>query len=309
VSRSTGAAQGFAAWAAARHTGAAALTRDAAALLLAGLERLPVADEAALGAALRRYGEAHPAYGSLWRLLDRVARVAQKCRREALPEAESRRHVGEALERFSEDLALAVAGVAREGAALIPEGAAVVTYSRSGSVEGALLEARSGGRRFRVVLSESRPALEGMALVRSLAGAGIPCVYATDAALAVLLSRARILLVGADAVLPSGFLNTAGTWPLLLAAREASVPAYCLAPRAKFLAPVPGTIALPLHEPGAVLATPPPHVDVVNAPFEEVPMALVRGVVTESGLLTPGEASLSAQDSALHASLGAPLDA
>src|SRR6185369_7123242 len=102
--------------------------------------------------------------------------------------------------------------------------------------------------------------------------AGVPCVYTTDAGLAMLLARARLVLVGADAVLPYAFLNKSGTWALLLAAREANVPAYCLAARAKFLAPVPSTLSLPLHESAGVLEAPPPGVDVVNAPIEEIPL-------------------------------------
>jgi translation initiation factor eIF-2B subunit delta len=293
----------FAAWRENCSSGAAALTARAADLLAEGLERGGPAALEDLPAALREAGRCHPAFGSLWRLADRAARVHEKATREGASPAEALQRVVKALRAFAADLHAAGLKVAEAGAELVPDGALVATYSRSSAVEGALLEARRHGRRFRVLLSEARPALEGLDLARALCAAGVECVLAADAMLPMLLARAQVLLIGADAVTPSGLVHKAGTYPLLLAARELGVPAYALAARAKFLDPLPGTLSLPVHSPVALLEKAPHGLEVVNAPFEDCPFGLLRGVITESAFLGATEAAGAARMAPLHPSL------
>lgn len=287
------------AWRADRIHGAGVLTRDAAALLSAEVERLGEGAGAALPGMCQEIGRAHPAFGALWRLLDRALRVADTAASEG---RSTGKPVAESLRAFAADLDESETQAGRKGAELIEEGALVATYSRSGTVERAIREAAARGKRFRVLLSEARPEREGAMLAAEMGSLGIPCVLTADASLAMLLSRASVLLLGADAVTPRGFLNKSGSYPLLLAARELNVPAYVLAARAKFLDPQPGTLGLPLH-PGESVAEMAPPVEVVNAPFEEVPHSLVRGYVTESVFLNAGEAADAARMAELHPAL------
>jgi translation initiation factor 2B subunit (eIF-2B alpha/beta/delta family) len=295
----------FERWSRDHSSGAATLTAQGAALLAEGLERCGPEGLAALPGAMRQCGAAHPAFGSLWRLLDRAARVLEKAGREDASPADTLELVRGALRSFAADLVAAGAQVAEAGAGLVPEGALVAVYSRSAAVEGALVGARRQGRRFTVLLSEARPALEGLDLARALCAEGIPCVLTADAMLPMLLARARLLLLGADAATPNGLVHKAGTYPLLLAARELNVPAYALAARAKFIDPLPGTLTLALHPPEEILADSPPGLTAVNAPFEESPFELVRGVVTESAFLGASEAAGAARMARLHESLRA----
>ncbi len=298
----------FARWRSNRTSGATALTREAAALLRREVESAEDLSPEALGPTLRAVGRMHPAFGSLWRLLDRVLRVAQKARLEGAALPDTRARLRESLDAFSLDLDRAEADLAREAASLVPEGCLVGTYSRSRSVERTLLEARARGRHIRVLLSEARPALEGVALARSLAREGIESVLTADAMLPMLLGRARVLLLGADALTPTSLIHKAGTYALLLAARELNLAAYVLSPRAKFVDPRPGTVDLAIHPPELLLPEPIPGVEAVNAPFEESPLALVRGVWTEGGFLTPGEVAEAARMAPLHESLAAPAE-
>ena len=130
---------------------------------------------------------------------------------------------------------------------------------------------------------------EGKGLATTLAESGIDTWFAVDGALPLLLPQAGVFLLGADAVRQRSFVTKAGTYALLLVARELGLAAYVLAQRVKFVPDRCTRLALPRGTASEVWADAPRGVTVVNAPFEEVPMALVRGVVTESGFLGPRE--------------------
>jgi translation initiation factor eIF-2B subunit delta len=117
----------------------------------------------------------------------------------------------------------AVDAAAEEAAALIPKGATLITLSRSSTLVAAFR--RLVSREVSVVVSESRPLLEGRVLAGELDRLGIQVQLITEAQLGHFVGQADIALVGADAVLADGSLvNKAGTYLLALAAREADVP-------------------------------------------------------------------------------------
>ncbi len=192
-----------------------------------------------------------------------------------------------ACERFLAQLTGAAACVAHHAAALVSQDDVVATHSRSSTVLAALKQAAAQGRRFTVLVTESRPLAEGVTLARELAAAGLPVRLFTDAAVGSIASEARIVLVGADAVTQEGVVNKAGTWPLALAARERAVPVYALATREKF---VPSDYELPPEaprEPDEILPGAPPGIEIVNRYFETTPLDLFHGLVTEDGVLPP----------------------
>jgi len=192
-----------------------------------------------------------------------------------------------ACREFLARLDAAAEAVAERAAVLIEEGDVVATHSRSSSVLSALRKARIRGKRFCVYLTESRPMAEGVTLARELAAAGIPVRLFVDAALGQIVSEARVVLVGADAVTPDGVINKIGTWPLALAARERAVPVYALATTDKF---VPDDHELPAELPrdaAEVLASPPAGVEIANYYFEATPLDLFQALVTEDGLMAP----------------------
>ncbi len=178
-----------------------------------------------------------------------------------------------------------------EGARLVPEGGTVATLSASESVRAILVAATADGRQFDVLLSESRPHLEGTTFARALREVGIRSTLVVDAALPRLVRDAGLVLVGADSVSEDEFVNKVGTFPLALAAREAGVPLYVAALGDKFLPR--GLRGSPdrARDPDEVLKGAPPGVTPENRYFEAVPLDLVRGIVTECGILKPPEAA------------------
>ncbi len=176
--------------------------------------------------------------------------------------------------------------VATEAEKALPPCATVATLSSSAAVEAALR--RVASRDVSVLLAESRPSLEGVDLAGRLAEAGLSPIVVSDAALPGRITRADLVVLGADAVTERTFVNKTGSYGAALAAREADVPVYVLAQKSKI---IPEALS---REPGAddaaaLVDEPPRGVTVENHLFEPVPLSLVRAVVTEDGLLEPDE--------------------
>jgi ribose 1,5-bisphosphate isomerase len=181
-------------------------------------------------------------------------------------------------------------GAAGRAAALVA-GKAVLTLSRSGTVESALTAARPAPA---VVVAESRPGGEGTWVAERLAAAGLAVTLIPDAAVAAALTagvagrRLDLVLVGADAVLPSGaVVNKTGTFVAALAARRASLPCYAVAARDKVAARE--GIAAALAGGGEVEAAGDSRPAEWRPLFEVTPGDLITAIVTEEGSLAPGD--------------------
>ena len=113
--------------------------------------------------------------------------------------------------------------------------------------------------------------------------------------------------LGADAVTDQGVLNKIGSYALALAAREHGVPVYALATRRKFLPAATKALRIVEQSPDEVWDAPAAGVRPRNVYFESVPLALLRGVVVEDGVLGPTEAATLARERPLPEELaGAP---
>ncbi|MEP7028013.1 MAG: hypothetical protein ABI960_05405 [Candidatus Eisenbacteria bacterium] len=233
--------------------------------------------------------DAQRAMAALVSLGTRALAVAHKAQLEAAPDAEARDRVRTALDAWLTDFRDASDAIVHNAQALITASPWIATMTRSSLVERALLAAHGAGRRVRVLLAESRPMNEGRGLAEALAQAGVPTWFAVDGALSLLLPQAGALWIGVDAVRETTLVTKAGAYGLLLVARELNLPVYALAQRAKFLPDRCTRLTLPRRGPEEVWPEAPVGVSVVNVPFEEVPLSLVRGVVCESGFLGPRE--------------------
>ena len=136
----------------------------------------------------------------------------------------------EALEQFSLGLVRSRLLAAAGFAALVHESrwTRVATYSRSGQVRECLAAARGAGLS-EVMVSEGRPAGEGLILAGELRGEGLAVTLTTDASLFSLLPAVHAVVVGADACFEEGFANKVGTAALLREARATGVPTVVLA--------------------------------------------------------------------------------
>lgn len=194
--------------------------------------------------------------------------------------------VADALSRHLSLRQEAGARLVAQGAEALPAGT-ILTYSRSSTVEAIILARRPQ----RVVVSEGRPLLEGVALAHTLAQAGIPVTLVTEAQLGEALREAQAALVGADAILPDGtVLNKVGTSSLALLCRRAGVPFLVAADSTKLLPPSPARhLLLEEGEAEEVAAHLPPLVEVRNRRFDLTPGRWVSAYLTEEGVMAPSQ--------------------
>jgi translation initiation factor 2B subunit (eIF-2B alpha/beta/delta family) len=153
----------------------------------------------------------------------------------------------------------------------------IVTCSRSESVE-RTLEALNGLEPVLVRCSESWPGREGAALAEALATKGLQVELYSDAGIGCALAGAHALVVGADALAGTAFINKVGTAALCALARALGISVYVLAGSEKIL-PERVFQTLPLRDVTDELDDSP---YVRRTPlFERIPAGLVSHVVTD----------------------------
>ncbi len=103
-----------------------------------------------------------------------------------------------------------------------------VTISSSSDVYDSL-SMIAESKKIRVLLSISEPAKEGIFQAKRMANCGIDVTLTVDAAMAYLTKDYEAVVVGADAVGDSSFVNKIGSFSLILAANYYNKPAYIIA--------------------------------------------------------------------------------
>ncbi len=196
-----------------------------------------------------------------------------------------------AVDNFLAWAATAIGKVAQYGAELIHDGDVIFTYSMSSTVWKIFRLARSQGKSFEVIVTESRPANEGLWTVDEMLKVEVPISVSVDACIGDLVPKANLVFVGADAISSHGMsLCKVGTYPTALVAKAHGVPFYVAADTLKFdtstllgLAPR----IDPIHWHEVLSEKYPPSVKVVGRIFDQTPPHLVNAVITEVGLLHP----------------------
>jgi hypothetical protein len=165
----------------------------------------------------------------------------------------------------------------------------IITLSYSSSVAAALAACASTCR-LRVVCAEGRPRFEGRRLATVLASQGVDVTLVVDAALTARLSEAAAVVMGADAVTDTAWMNKVGSFGLAAAASLRGVPVHVIAGRDKFVPPIllPRLAPSPAA-PEEVWDAPEPGVRVENHYFEWTPAELATTFLTEVGRLTPSD--------------------
>jgi translation initiation factor eIF-2B subunit delta len=123
-----------------------------------------------------------------------------------------------------EKITLADEVIARDASQRIDDGDVVLTYGKSSVVERTLLEAHQKvGKRFSVIVADSRPMFEGKNLARSLIRAGIKVSYCLLSSLGDVVEQATKCMLGAAAMLGNGRLSArAGTALVAMMVKEAN---------------------------------------------------------------------------------------
>jgi len=197
------------------------------------------------------------------------------------------------------------AAIGRHGAPLLPDGG-VLTHCNTGALatggDGTALAvittAWEQGRKLEVFADETRPLFQGARLTAwELVERGIPVTVLVDAAAGHLLKTGRIkaCIVGADRITARGdAANKIGTYALAVLAAAHDVPFYVAAPSSTFDLSLDDGADIPIEERAAAEVLAPLGVQAApaaarafNPAFDVTPARLIRGIVTEHGVISP----------------------
>jgi len=259
------------------------------------------ADFAVISDRLRR---TRPTARNLFWALERMKAVFEA--HHSLPLADQQaRLVREALEIEREDVEINER-IGRHGAALIADGASVLTHCNAGGLAtaaygtaiGVIRAAFEQGKKIRVFADETRPVLQGARLTAwELEKLGIPYAVITDNMAGWLMRQGEISLavVGADRIAANGdTANKIGTYPVAVLARENGLPFYVAAPLSTFDFTLADGDGIPIEERPAAEVREiagrlivPAGAKVRNPAFDVTPARYISAIITEKGVARP----------------------
>jgi methylthioribose-1-phosphate isomerase len=190
------------------------------------------------------------------------------------------------------------------GAALLPDGARVLTHCNAGALAtaghgtalGVIRSAVEAGKRISVIADETRPFLQGARLTAwEMVQEKIPVTLITDNMSGHLMSLGQIdaIVVGTDRVAANGDVaNKIGTYMVAVLARRHNIPFYVACPLSTIDLSVADGRAIPIEEraPEEVLGFrdylwAAQGVQVRNPAFDVTPAELVSALITEKGVV------------------------
>jgi methylthioribose-1-phosphate isomerase len=244
-----------------------------------------------------------PTAVNLFWAIDRMKRVFAEGVQAGESVAElTTRLVGEAQLIHDEDVASCRA-MGQAGAAVVPDGARILTHCNAGALAtagygtalGVIRAAAERGKVAQVYADETRPFLQGARLTAwELVRDAIPTTVITESMAGPLMRQGGIdfVVVGADRIAANGDVaNKVGTYTVAVLANLHGVPFYVAAPLSTIDLATPDGSHIPIeqrpskevsHLGSTRLA--PEGASIWNPAFDVTPADLVTGIITERGI-------------------------
>jgi methylthioribose-1-phosphate isomerase len=255
-----------------------------------------------MNAAFAQLAASRPTAVNLFWALQRMRRIWEGCPQQD-PDGVARRLLQEAHEVLAEDIRINQA-MGRHGAALLEDGARVLTHCNAGALAtaghgtalGVIRSAVASGKRISVLADETRPFLQGARLTAwELLQAGIPVTLITDNMAGHLMATGQVdaVVVGTDRVAANGDVaNKIGTYMVAVLARRHGIPFYVACPLSTIDLKTEDGSRIPIEERSAdeVLGYggnqwAAAGVTVRNPAFDVTPAELVTALITEKGIV------------------------
>jgi ribose 1,5-bisphosphate isomerase len=199
-----------------------------------------------------------------------------------------------AAEDFIENAKTAVQKIGEIGARRIKDGDVLLTHCNSSAAIEVMKTAWMDGRRFEVLVTETRPRFQGHTTARELSKVGIPVTLILDDAVRYFMQDVDKVLVGADAITANGALvNKIGTSMVALAAHEARVKVFVAAETYKFSPETMiGELVRIEERDQAEVISPEERrqigsIKVLNPSFDVTPPEFIDLIITERGIIPP----------------------
>lgn len=262
----------------------------------------PADFEAAMNLGFEQLAASRPTAVNLFWALDRMRRIWASCSGASQPEIADRL-LTEAHEILAEDLRINLA-IGEFGAALLPDGARVLTHCNAGALAtaghgtalGVFRSAMKMGKNISVIADETRPFLQGARLTAwEMVQENIPVTLITDSMSGFLMAQGEIdaVVVGTDRVAANGDVaNKIGTYMVAVLAARHNIPFYVACPIPTIDLSVTSGKDIPIEErhPDEVKGFrdyhwAPEGVQIRNPSFDITPAELVTGLITEKGVV------------------------
>lgn len=220
--------------------------------------------------------------------------------------------VREVVQMAEEDVA-ANRRLGKFGAELIDDGDTVLTHCNAGALAtvgygtalGVIRAASEQGKCVKVIVPETRPALQGSRLTAyELLKDGFSCTIVADTAVGFMMQSGKIdkAVVGADRVTRDGYVfNKIGTYQIAVLAKRHDIPFFPAAPTSSFdLKRTHDQVTIeerPADEVAKIRGRriAPKGVPVANPAFDMTPPELVTSIVSDQGIIkSPVQDNISA---------------
>lgn len=209
-------------------------------------------------------------------------------------------------QKIADDDVLINQAMGKHGAALIRNGDTVIHHCNTGALAtvdygtalGVIRTAFEQRKKFRVLLTETRPRMQGARLSAwELKQLGVPFEIIPDSSAGYYMRKGevKLVLVGADRVAANGdTINKVGTYMLSVLAKENNIPFYPVSPTSTIDLAMPTGDQVPIEERSAdEVRTPygnpliPEDYPVRNPAFDITPQRYLAGIITEFGIALP----------------------
>ena len=248
-------------------------------------------------------GSTRPTAVNLFWAIERMRNLYNNLKRDGLSLADIRLSlIAEAQQMHGEDIEINRT-MGANGAALIPDGATVLTHCNAGALAtagygtalGVIRAAVEAGKKVAVFADETRPFLQGARLTAwELHKDNIPVTVITDNMAGHFMKAGQIdcIVVGADRIAANGDVaNKIGTYSVAVLAKENNIPFYVAAPISTIDLQTKSGDGIPIeerpttevtHVKGAQLT--PDGITIANPAFDVTPNRYVTAIITERGV-------------------------
>uniref|UniRef100_A0A672GQW5 Translation initiation factor eIF2B subunit delta n=1 Tax=Salarias fasciatus TaxID=181472 RepID=A0A672GQW5_SALFA len=200
---------------------------------------------------------------------------------------------------IDEKIILAAKAIAKSSIEKISDGDVILVYGCSSLVNHILCEAFEKSRKFRVIVVDSRPRLEGREALRRLVQRGISCTYVLISAVSYVLPEVSKVFLGAHALLANGYvMSRVGTSQIALVAKAFNVPVLVCCETYKFCDRVQtdSFVSNELDDPDDLIVTRKgktqledwqqvPSLGLLNLVYDVTPPDFVDLVITDLGMI------------------------
>jgi len=154
-----------------------------------------------------------------------------------MAEDQAKRNLMQSIDKFIQEK-IVLAGVAISetyARTKINDGDVILTYACSSLVLKILKDAYNAGKKFRVVVVDSRPKFEGRECLRRLVKHGIRCSYVLISAISYVIKEVSKVFLGAHALLANGYVKSrVGSSMVAMMAQASNVPVLVCCETYKF---------------------------------------------------------------------------